>query len=327
MINSIWDLARLRFATEAAGVALFAWDVDSDKIILDDRAFRLWGLPPAPTVTFEDLSANIHPEDLDKVRASFAATRERFGPYEIDFRLLLGNEIRWVSARGKGEDLGIIGRIMYGVFIDVTVRKLAEEARELIAGEMNHRIKNLFALASGLASIALRTTSTREEMARDLVQRLKALSEAHVLIRPDFNSQSQARELRDLLAVLLKPYLDGDGSDMRVTIDLPDVLVGERSATAIALVVHELATNSMKYGALSLQNGALAISGENSDEVLVIIWQEKAEIALPAPKPEGFGSRLVKASVEGQLGGTIAVDWASDGITITVELNKTCLGA
>ena len=78
---------------EAAGVALWCWNVDTDIIRLDDRAFNLWGLLPAPTVTFEELSAQIHPEDLDKVRDSFAATREQFGPYETDFRLLLGKEI------------------------------------------------------------------------------------------------------------------------------------------------------------------------------------------------------------------------------------------
>lgn len=132
--DGTWDVERLRFATDAAGVALWSWNVDTDKITLDDRAFDLWGVPRGLTITFEELSSRIHPADLDKVRAAFAATRERFGAYETDFRILLGKEVRWISARGRGYDQGIVGRIMYGVFIDVSVRRRAEEAREMITG-------------------------------------------------------------------------------------------------------------------------------------------------------------------------------------------------
>lgn len=327
MSDNIWELDGLGFAMEAAGVALWSWNVDSDKIRLDDRAFELWGLPPADTVTFEELSANIHPEDLDKVRASFAAKRERFGLYETDFRLLLGKEVRWVSARGKGEDRDIVGRIMYGIFLDITVRKRAEEARELIAGEIHHRINNLFALTSALTRIAARTNATTQEMADDLVLRVTALSEAHQLIRPQLNVQSPARELEQLLAVLLKPYLEKDLSKNRVKIAVPKLLIGEHSVTAIALIIHELATNSMKYGALSLATGTVEISGQDQGDDVEITWQDHGSLAVSAPKSSGFGSRLIKASVEDQLGGTINTDWAADGITVTIKLNKARLGA
>ena len=166
--DGIWDVERLRFATDAAGVGLWSWNVDTDKIILDDRGLDLWGLPRAPAVTFEELSSKIHVADLDKVRAAFAATRERLGAYETDFRILVGNEVRWISARGRGDDEGIVGRIMYGVFIDVSIRKRAEEARELITREMHSR-----------------TTTTKEAMTRDLMQQLIALSEGRELNHPD----------------------------------------------------------------------------------------------------------------------------------------------
>ena len=327
MSNNVWEMQRLSFAVQAAGIALWSWNVDSDKIILDDRAFDLWGVPRAPTVTFEDLSAKIHPEDLDKVRAAFAATRERLGPYEIDFRILHANEVRWVAARGKGEDQGIVGRLMYGVFIDVTGRKKAEEAREMISGEMHHRIKNLFALASSLTSISSRATSSKEEMRVDLMRRLGALAEAHGMIRPDFDDQQAARDLGDLLAVLLKPYLEVGPVD-RVQISIPPLLVGERSATAIALIVHELATNSIKYGALSLPTGHLAITGEVSAEEVLINWKETDGPELNStPKLTGFGQRMLTATVEGQLGGTMNIDWASNGLTVLLRLNRVLLGA
>lgn len=328
MNGGTWDVNRLRFATDAAGVGLWSWNVDTDRITLDDRAYDLWGIERSAIISFEELSLRIHPADLDKVRAAFAATRERFGPYETDFRILTGEEVRWISARGKGDDEGIIGRIMYGVFIDVSVRKLAEEQRELITGEMHHRIKNLFSLASALAGIASRTTTTKEAMTRDLMQRLIALSEAHELIRPDSTAQSRASELGDLLAVLLKPYLDGESSKSRITISVPKSLVGEHSATAIALVVHELATNSMKYGALSSPTGVLTISGHDQDTEVKINWKETGgPPVISAPRSTGFGSRLVMASVKDQLGGTIAVDWQSDGVAVSLKLNKARLGS
>ncbi len=326
--DGIWDVERLHFGMEAAGVALWSWNVDTDEILMDDVAFDLWGVERGVVVTFEELSSKIHPADLDKVRAAFAATREVLGPYETDFRILHDNEVRWVSARGRGEDQGIIGRVLYGVFIDVSIRRRAEEARELITGEMHHRIKNLFALASALAGISSRTTSSKEEMTRDLIQRLVALSEAHALIRPDSTSQSSARDLGELLNVLVKPYLDRKLDASRISISVPKVLVGEHAATAIALVMHELATNSMKYGALSVPGGNLTISGQESDEEVKIHWQEAGGPPVAsAPREASFGSRLVTASVEDQLGGEITIDWATEGIVVQLKLNKVRLGA
>ena len=170
----VWNADHLRLAVEAAGVALWAWNVDNDRFTMDERGFELWGLPWSDTVTFEELSEHIHPADRDRVRAAFAATRAVLGPYETDFRILVGDEIRWIAARGQGEDVGIVGRTMFGIFLDVTGRKQAEEGHELLAGEMSHRVKNLLAIAAGLTQITSRTTSSTTDMARELIQRLTA---------------------------------------------------------------------------------------------------------------------------------------------------------
>jgi PAS domain-containing protein len=136
----------LKRALHAAGVALWSWSVETDAFAMDEQGFNLWGLPQSSTVTFEDLSSRIHPADRDRVRAAFTATRALVGAYEIDFRILLGEEIRWISARGLGNDEGLHKGHMSGVFLDVTGRKQAEEGHELLAGEMSHRVKNLLAL-------------------------------------------------------------------------------------------------------------------------------------------------------------------------------------
>src|ERR1700712_2495558 len=129
-IPPLWNEKHLRFAIEGAGVALWAWNVDTNKIELDQRAYDLWGVPRSNNVTFEDLSAHIHPADRDRVRAAFVASRAIIGRYEIDFRILIGDEVRWVSARGKGDDEGMIDATMFGIFLDVTGRKQAEESNE-----------------------------------------------------------------------------------------------------------------------------------------------------------------------------------------------------
>ncbi|MCW6511888.1 PAS domain-containing protein [Hyphomicrobiales bacterium BP6-180914] len=322
----MWDANRLRIATDAAGVALWSWNVDTDAISMDERAHDLWGVPSGP-VTFTDLSANIHPEDLDRVRAAFASTREVLGAYEVEFRILCGKEVRWVSARGRGDDQGIVGRIMFGVFLDVTERKMAEEAREMIAGEMGHRVKNLFSIASALAMISERSTETSKEMSEDLRLRLSALNRAHDLVRPMAGDPEKAAHLADLLALLLAPYAgDGAGGD-RVLVTVPELIVGEASATALALVVHELATNSIKYGALSTATGTLDVSCVADDREAVITWRERGGPEVIPPKGnDGYGSRLVTGAVSGQLGGSIDFEWLSEGVIIVLRIRKAQLG-
>ena len=323
----VWDAERLRIAADAAGVALWSWNVDTDKIALDERAQGLWGLPGNGWVTFEDLSARMYPADLDRVKEAFTATRTAPGAYEIDFRVLHGDTVRWVSARGQGSDRGIVDRLMFGVFLDVTERKQTEEARELLAGEMSHRIKNLFTIASALTVIAARSTATTTEMAHDLTQRLTGLGQAHDLVRPlPGQKGSRAVLLGELITVLLAPYDELSAASHRIQVHVPEVCVGETAATTLALVVHELATNSLKYGALSAAGGRLDVSCTTRDGDAVLIWTEQGGPRVTAPtRPAGFGSRLVSQSVSGQLGGSIAFDWLPEGVVATVWMSKARL--
>ena len=326
MAPPVWDADRLRIATDAAGVALWAWNVDSDAISMDERAHGLWGVPRGP-VTFRDLSARIHPEDLDRVRAAFASTREIFGAYEVEFRILHGQEVRWVSARGRGDDQGIVGRVMFGVFLDATERKMAEEAREMIAGEMVHRLKNLFAIASALTTISERSTSTAKEMSRDLKLRLAALDRAHDLVRPALAHPKKAAHLGELLSVLLAPYVGETLAGDRIRVTIPELLVGEASATTLALVIHELATNSIKYGALSTVAGTLDVSCIADDREVSITWAERGGPEVSPPKGlGGFGSQLVTNAVTGQLGGTITFEWPPEGVVVVLRTSRARLG-
>jgi two-component sensor histidine kinase len=320
----IWDTAHLRLAIAAAGVALWSWNVDTNRFAMDQRAFELWGVPLSEYVSFDDLSAHIHPADRDRVKAAFAATRAIVGAYEIDFRIMVGDdEVRWVSARGQGNDAGIVGRIMHGIFIDVTGRKQAEEGHELLAGEMSHRVKNLLAIATGLTAITSRSAKTTADMAQELTHRLTALGRAHDLVRPLPGQGGKAALLGDLLTVLLAPYDDMGAFSGRVRVAVPRMGVGEQAATTIALVVHELATNSLKYGALSSPTGTLDISCAPHESEVVVVWTERGGPPVTAPAGEGgYGSKLLNRGMTVQLGGSITCDWSAEGVIVSLAMTK-----
>lgn len=319
----VWDPGHLRLAIAAAGVALWSWNVDTNRLTMDERAFELWGVPLSDYVSFDDLSVHIHPADRDRVKAAFAATRAIVGAYEIDFRIMIGEEVRWISARGQGEDAGIVGRIMYGIFIDVTGRKQAEEGHELLAGEMSHRVKNLLAIATGLTEITSRSAKTTADMAQELTHRLTALGRAHDLVRPLPGQGGKAALLGDLFTVLLAPYDDTGAFSSRVRVSVPRMGVGEEAATTLALVVHELATNSLKYGALSSTSGVLDISCAPDDTEVVVVWTERGGPPVAAPAGEGgYGSKLLNRGMTVQLGGSISCDWSPEGVIVTLRMTR-----
>lgn len=325
----LWEPKNLVRAIESAGVTLWSWNVDTDALAMDDPSYDLWGIPRGLDVKFEDLSAHIHPADRDRVRAAFTATRAIMGAYEIDFRIMIGEELKWISARGQGADAGMVHRIMFGIFIDVTGRKQAEEGRELLAGEMSHRVKNLLAIASGLTAITSRSAKTVEDMAHELTLRLTALGRAHDLVRP-IAGQTEAPSalLGDLLTVLLAPYDDLGAFSGRIRVSVPRMSVGESATTIFALIVHELATNSLKYGALSVDTGMLDVSCSAHNEAVTIVWTETGAPDVKTPiERVGYGSKLIERSVAGHLRGSINYDWLEGGLVVTLKVDPARLAA
>ncbi|UVC11810.1 PAS domain-containing protein [Rhizobium sp. TH2] len=297
---------------------------------MDRRGYELWDVSTEDaTLTFEHLSEKIHPADRDRVRAAFVATRAVVGQYEIDFRMLTNpGEVRWISARGQGDDFEIAARIMSGVFLDVTGRKQAEEGHELLAGEMSHRVKNLLAIASGLTQITSRSSTSVDEMASQLTQRLAALGRAHDLVRPLPGGQGSAALLGDLFTVLLAPYDDEGAFSGRIRVAVPRMGVGENAATGVALVIHELATNSLKYGALSAAAGNLDISGKMVGDDVDVVWTEQGGPGVEPPEGSGgYGSKLVQRTMSGHLGGSITYNWTPSGAVVTLRMKGDRLSA
>jgi two-component sensor histidine kinase len=215
---------------------------------------------------------------------------------------------------------------MYGVFLDVTARKQAEEGHELLAGEMSHRVKNLLTLASGLTHLTSRSAKSVEDMSRELIQRLTALGRAHDLVRPLPGEQGKATLLGDLLSILLAPYDQTAPFSGRIRVAVPRMGVGERTATTLAMVIHELATNAVKYGALSCEAGSLDISTRTDENDLWLFWGETGgpEIEGP-PLMEGFGTRLIERTISRQFKGRLEYDWQRAGLVATLRVRKDLL--
>ena len=317
----VWHEDHLRLAVEAACVALWSWHIDDDRFAMDERGFDLWGIPWSEQVKFEELSAHIHPADRDRVRAAFTATRSVVGSYEIDFRIIVNDDVRWISARGQGADVGIVDGVMFGVFLDVTGRKQAEEGSELLAGEMSHRVKNLLSIATGLTQLTGRSAKSVEQMTGELTERLSALGRAHDVVRPLPGEQGKAALLGDLLTVLLAPYDETAAFSGRIRVAVPRMGIGQRTASTLAMLIHELATNSVKYGSLSCADGALDISSRAEGDQIHLVWAETGGPAITGhPELTGFGSKLIARTVASQLGGQLTYDWQETGLVVTIEM-------
>jgi two-component sensor histidine kinase len=160
-------------------------------------------------------------------------------------------------------------------------------------------------------------------MAKELTHRLTALGRAHDLVRPLPGQGGKAALLGDLFTVLLAPYDDMGAFSGRVRVSVPRMGVGEQAATTLALVVHELATNSLKYGALSSPAGTLDISCAPRQTEVVVVWTERGGPPVTAPIGEaGYGSTNLNRRMKIQLGGSISCNWSADGLIVTLQMTK-----
>jgi two-component system, chemotaxis family, CheB/CheR fusion protein len=186
---------------------------------------------------------------------------------------------------------------------------------------MNHRIGNLFSLASAVTTLSARFAATPRDLADAVQGRLTALARAHSLTLAHSNGEErrdQPTNLQHLIETITAPYLEQDRA--AVTISGPDVPVRGKSAMSIALLLYETATNAAKYGALSSPSGHVDVSWSVQGEQLLLTWRERGGPPVNGlPEHEGFGSFLARLTAAGQLGGNISYDWNPEGLTFCLS--------
>ncbi|WP_297297266.1 PAS domain S-box protein [uncultured Methylovirgula sp.] len=209
---------------------------------------------------------------------------------------------------------------------DITERKRAEEKSQLVLREINHRVKNLFSVASGMLSVSARSAATPSELAAAVRGRLTAMARAQELILPDLSgdltSGIKTATFAELARAILSPFEDARAGTKRVQIEGPDVTLGPSAVTNLALLLHEFATNAAKYGALSESSGKVKVAWRATGETLQLDWAERNGPPLTAKAGEatGFGSVLIDRIVCDQLGGKIVRHWKPEGLAIEVGL-------
>jgi PAS domain S-box-containing protein len=212
-------------------------------------------------------------------------------------------------------------------FIDITERRRAQEHQDLLLQELNHRIKNLFAITGGIIAVSARSATTPKEYAANLRGRLDALSLAHDLILPKIpgkaGKEAESIGLNALLGKILSPYAgkQDDYDKGRVITNGPAVALGPNTVTTFALIIHELATNSAKYGSLSVEHGKLRITWSCGDDTLLMKWEETGGPTITAPpNSKGFGTALSNHSVRVQLGGALKHEWNKAGLRVELSV-------
>jgi len=287
-----------QFRTLADSIPAIAWSADAQGNFdyFNPQMVKFTGQS-------DDTSGSaFHPDDWKRADAAWKRSLASGETYQIEHRLRRHDgEYRWMISRAVPvrDAEGEIVR-WFGTAVDIHDVYAMSESRDLLAKELSHRIKNIFAVVAGLVSLSARSKPEHKPFADELTDTIRALGRAHDFVRAAEGTERDS--LHGLLRELFAPY--GAGEAARVRIAGHDCTVSARATTPLALVFHELATNSAKYGALGKPGGHVDLVLEDAGENIRLIWTEHGgKTPRGAPKP-GFGSRLVEMSITGQLGGS-----------------------
>jgi PAS domain S-box-containing protein len=308
---------RRSMALAAGKMGSWDWDWISGDWMWDEGQYRIFGVDPERfEVTSTNVQALLYPEDVDRLRKLIGEFARGVRTYEAEFRINRPDgEQRWCvgTAAATVDQNGRVIRVS-GVTIDITERKRAEERQSLLAREVDHRAKNALALAQSIVRL------TRAETVNDYVDavegRINALARVHTILSL---SSWQGAEIGKLVADEMAPYASG----AQVRAGGPEISLQPATAQTLALVLHELLTNSAKYGALSTLSGRLSIVWHAVDDMLAMTWEETGGPAVCEPTARGFGTRGIVAGIEAQLGGQVSFDWRPEGLLCRLEVPVT----
>ncbi|KQM86976.1 hypothetical protein ASE67_04305 [Sphingomonas sp. Leaf23] len=317
--------AELDVLTNAMPQMVWATRPDGHHDFYNAQWYRFTGMPDGST-DGAGWNGMFHPDDQDRAWARWRHSLATGDDYEIEYRLRhRSGAYRWVLGRAlpvRDADGAIVRWI--GTCTDIDSAKRAAEQNDILSRELSHRIKNIFAIISGLVRMSARRMPQVRDFADDLARRIAALGAAHDLARPHSDiSRPLIGEatLHHVLRELLSPYaveqwrIEGD-----------DVPIDDRGATPVALIFHELATNAAKYGGLSLPDGRVEIATRLHGDALRIDWCESGGPAITGePDATGFGTRLAALSIEQQLAGSIVRDWRPEGLAVRIDLGRSAL--
>jgi PAS domain S-box-containing protein len=265
----------------------------------------------------------IHPDDREISLRSWSRSVATGEAYDVEHRIRMRDgAYRWARSRAfpRRRDAGDIC-LWYGSTEDVHERKVAEEHQRLLINELNHRVKNTLASVQGIAFQTLRGDVSLAEARARFESRLMALSRAHNLLTEErWGGASLERVVKDAVE-----HLAGEGA--RFDVEGEPLRLAPRAALALAMALHELGTNAVKYGALSVEGGRVSIGWAEENGRLRLEWRESGGPPVEAPSRRGFGSRLIERGLAADLGGTAALHFEPAGLRCQIEASLAAIGA
>jgi PAS domain S-box-containing protein len=311
----------LRTIIDRAPVMVTLYNPETGKLELNHQYERLTGWA-GESATPETLMEQCFPDP--EYRAQVSAFIEACGPDWMDMTMQTRSgrsiETSWANYR-------LSDGTRVGIGIEITDRKRLEARQALLLGETSHRLRNLFAVASSVIDMSARIAQSPSELAEGVHDRFNALTRAHALshagshagTHPGTHPDEQQATLHALLEAIFEPYAGDAGAPFSWTGG--DLALGSDALSAMALLLHEFATNAAKHGALSQAGGKVEIDSVIGDDELTLTWREAGGPAVAAPPAtRGFGAYLAERVVNGQFGGRMTREWHTAGIAIRISL-------
>ncbi|MFT4251997.1 MAG: HWE histidine kinase domain-containing protein [Caulobacter sp.] len=317
------DGERLALALGAARLGEFEWNIKTDRLLISERMARISGIPAGeiPAEEGKAVWPYVHPEDREVTREDLRAQLRESGRYEVEYRRVASPDGRESWSRGCGVMvLDGAGQpdLLIGVVQDITDQREADERRDNLVAELDHRIKNLLAVVQSVAAQSARKSSSLDAFLKTFAARLKSMSSAHDLI-------SAARWRGATLGRIAAAELGGLAPN-QTRWDGPELFLTPRAAAALSLALHELAVNAVKYGSLSTETGRVEIVWRRSpDGGFSLEWLETGGPLTSPPATRGFGATLVEDVVGRELGGEAKIDYRRSGVSAMIHAAPAAL--
>ena len=314
--------SRLAAIVESSQDAIIAHDLDGFVTSWNDGARGLFEVPASAAVgqliplLVKDSMPWDWPDMLEKLRRN-----EQLPSFECSGKTDNGTPMELsVTLSPIREGDGQIAGVSL-VASDIRARRVAEQKATLLLGELDHRVKNILAIVSAVISQTLKTTATREEFATEVSGRVQAIAKAHSLLTQSGDGDVS---LRTILQTELAPYDRGAGN---IVITGQDVALTPKAGLALAMAVHELASNAAKYGALSMITGQLTVAWEalngSGHPALTLCWTEKGGPAVSPPTRRGFGTTLIERALAHELDAEVSREFLADGLVCSITFPLT----
>jgi PAS domain S-box-containing protein len=304
----------------SAGVGIWDWDVRSNALRCTPDLEEIYGLKAGSLRVYSDFRDRVHPDDIENLEAQWDAAIRKRGRFLQEFRVIRpSGETRWVMAGGgvvhdqiTGEPIRVLGNN-----VDITERKRAEEHQKILMAELDHRVKNVLARVAAVARSTRQGSDGIDEFILSFNGRVQSMATAHALLsQTGWRGAHLAAVVRNQVA----PYV----TDANMTIVGTDVTLTASATQAMAMALHELVTNAVKYGALSIAGGRVLASWDRRPNGggatnLIFVWHELGGPPMAAAIQSGYGTSLIRKLIPHELGGNVDLVFESGGAYCRIE--------